>query len=41
LSDASVVTISFTIESMVAKPHSKTLTIKGTLPRYGFTMALD
>jgi hypothetical protein len=41
LSDASVVTIDFTIQSMVAKPHNKTLIIKGTLPRYGLTMVLD
>jgi hypothetical protein len=41
LSDASAVTIKFTIQSMVAKPRNKTLTIKATLPRPSLTMVLD
>jgi hypothetical protein len=40
LSDASLVTIKFTLQSMVAKPHYKTLTIKATLPRPSLTMVL-
>ena len=40
LSDASVVTIGFTLQSMVAKPRYKRLTIKATLPRPSLTMVL-
>jgi hypothetical protein len=40
LSDATVVTIKFTVGSMVAKPRSKTLTVKADLPRPSVTMVL-
>jgi len=40
LSDATVVTIAFVIQSMVAKPRCKTLTIKADLPRPSLTMVL-
>jgi hypothetical protein len=40
LSDASAVTITFIIESMVAKPRSKILIIKADLPNPSATMVL-